>query len=135
MPNMPASAAEATSVVKRRSFKSAWFDKAASKRGILDKELCGAIQEVMRGQADDLGGGVWKKRLNKNRDRSIIVAKGGLNWFFVFLFQKKDRANIDVSELAEFKFLASRYAKLTAKQLSALLKSHEIVEICENEIE
>ena len=135
MPNKPASDAEATSLAMRRSFKSAWFNKAASKRGILDKELCQAIDEVMLGQADDLGGGVWKKRLNKNRDRSIIVAKGGLNWFFVFLFQKKDRGNIEASELAAFKLLASSYAKLTAGQLAALLNSHAIVEICNNEIE
>lgn len=135
MPNKPASAAEATSLVKRRSFKSAWFHKAASKRGILDMELCGAIEEVMLGQGDDLGGGVWKKRLNKNRDRSIIVGKGGLNWFFVFLFQKKDRGNIDASEVAAFKLLASSYAGLTAGQIAALLNSQEMVEICNNEID
>jgi hypothetical protein len=135
MPNKPAVPAETIALVKRRTFKSAWFANAASKRGILDTELCEAIKEVLLGQADDLGGGVWKKRLNKNRDRSIIIAKGGINWFFVFLFQKSDRSNIASNELVAFKLLASTYARLTEAQLTALLRSHEIVEICNNEIE
>lgn len=63
-----------------RTFKTAWFAKAARKALIKDDELCEAIQEVMKGQADDLGGGVFKKRLNKNRHRSIILAKGRRHW-------------------------------------------------------
>ncbi len=59
-----------------RAFKTAWFAKAARKALINDEELCEAIGEVRLGQADDLGGGVFKKRLDKNRRRSIIVAKG-----------------------------------------------------------
>jgi hypothetical protein len=59
-----------------RVFQTAWFAKAASKGRISEQELCIAIGQVMLGQADDLGGGVFKKRLNKNRDRSIILAKG-----------------------------------------------------------
>lgn len=44
-----------------RTFKTAWFSRAAHKARIKDVELCEAIQEVMKGQADDLGGGVLKK--------------------------------------------------------------------------
>ena len=62
-----------------RVFKTAWFSKAASKASIKDDELCKAIQQMMKGQADDLGGGVFKKRLNKNMFRAIILAKEGLN--------------------------------------------------------
>ena len=43
-----------------RTFKTAWFSKAARKARIKDGELCKAIQEVMDGQADDLGGGVFE---------------------------------------------------------------------------
>ena len=59
----------------------------------------------MLGQADDLGGGVFKKRLRKNQYRSIIVAKGGRYWVYVFLFAKQDRANIEDDELREFRAL------------------------------
>ncbi|WP_202800491.1 type II toxin-antitoxin system RelE/ParE family toxin [Novosphingobium sp. Rr 2-17] len=34
-----------------RTFKTAWFVKAARKARISDDELCEAIQEVMKGQA------------------------------------------------------------------------------------
>ena len=69
----------------QRVFKTAWFTRAARKAHIRDDELCEAIREVMLGQADDLGGGVFKKRLNKNMHRSIVLAKGGKYWFFAYL--------------------------------------------------
>lgn len=65
-----------------RTFKTARFTKAARKTRIADAELCEAIAEVMKGQADDLGGGVYKKRLSRNLHRSIIIAKGGRYWFY-----------------------------------------------------
>jgi hypothetical protein len=65
-----------------RVFKSAWFSKAARKARISDRDLCHAIEQVMRGQADDLGGGVFKKRVNDNMHRSIILAKAGQWWIF-----------------------------------------------------
>lgn len=54
----------------KRTFKTAWFAKAARNARITDDKLCEAIQEVMKGQADDFGGGVFKKRRNGNRHRS-----------------------------------------------------------------
>jgi RelE toxin of RelE / RelB toxin-antitoxin system len=59
-----------------RVFKTAWFSRAARKAHIADGELCSAIRQVILGQADDLGGGVYKKRLGKNLYRSIIVTRG-----------------------------------------------------------
>jgi hypothetical protein len=43
-----------------RSFKTAWFAKAARKARIKDDELCEAIRDIRKGQADDLGGGSSK---------------------------------------------------------------------------
>lgn len=83
-----------------RVFKTRWFSKAARKALIKDTELCEAIAEVLRGQADDLGGGVFKKRLNKNLRRSIILARGRKYWIYTYLFAKKDRENIEDDELA-----------------------------------
>lgn len=113
-----------------RAFKTNWFAKAAKKRGITDQELCKAIEEVIAGQADELGGGVFKKRLNKNMDRSIVLAKGGQNWIFVFLFQKADRENIADDELAAFKLLAATFGRLKQSDVAGLLASKELVEIC-----
>lgn len=61
---------------------------------------------MVAGQADDLGGGVFKKRLNKNMHRSIVLAKGGRYWIFEYLFAKKDRANVQGDELEDFRTLA-----------------------------
>jgi hypothetical protein len=113
-----------------RTFKTAWFSKAARKARIKDGELCEAIQEVMKGQADDLGGGVFKKRLNKNMHRSIILAKGGQYWIYEYLFAKKDRANIENDELEDFRTLAKSYATLSDKQVAQLLEDKDLTEIC-----
>lgn len=118
-----------------QTFKTAWFAKAARKARIKDDELCEAIQEVMRGQADDLGGGVFKKRLNKNMHRSIILAKGGRYWIYEYLFAKQDRANIEDDELEDFRVLAKSYATLNEAQVARLLENKDLTEICHGDEE
>lgn len=113
-----------------RAFKTAWFAKAARKALIDDDELCEAIAEVRKGQADDLGGGVFKKRLDKNRSRSIILAKGGVHWVYAYLFAKRDRDNIDDKELVGFRKLAKAYERLDDQQIDRLLKDGDFTEIC-----
>lgn len=116
-----------------RTFKTAWFSKTARKAHITDAELCEAIRQVMQGQADDLGGGVFKKRLNSNMHRSIILAKGGRYWVYEYLFAKKDRENIEDDELAAFRMLAKGYAGLTSRQLVQLLQDQDLTEICHDD--
>ncbi|RXH58337.1 putative cytoplasmic protein [Granulicella sibirica] len=89
------------------------------------------MHQVMLGQADDLGGGVFKKRLGRNLFRSLIVAKGRQYWIYTYLFAKKDRANIDEDELRSFKALAELYARKTDKDLTRELQLQELVEICQ----
>ena len=113
-----------------RVFKTGWFAKAARKALITDAELCSAIRQVMLGRADDLGGGVFKKRLGKNLYRSIIVAKGGRYWIYEYLFAKQDRPNIGIEELDRFRKLAAAYAVLNPEQVDKLLKNERWVEIC-----
>jgi hypothetical protein len=113
-----------------RVFKTAWFSRAAKKVHIRDNELCEAIQQVMKGQADDLGGGVFKKRLNKNLHRSIILAKGRKYWVYTYLFAKKDRANIQDDELTAFRNLANLYAQKTDTEIARELENKELLEIC-----
>ena len=115
-----------------RVFKTAWFTRAARKARIGDDELCQAIQQVMAGQADDLGGGVFKKRLNDNMHRSIIVAKGGQYWVYTFLFAKQDRANISPDELVAFRKLAAAYAQMTVFEVNAGLRNGDLLEICDD---
>lgn len=113
-----------------RIFKTSWFNKAAKKARIKDSELCRAIEQVLKGQVIDLGGGVFKKRLNENRHRSIILAKSEFYWVYEFLFAKKDLDNIDDNELENFRKLAGIYAKLSEDQIEELLQNQSLVEIC-----
>ena len=116
--------------VSERVFKTAWFSKAVRKAHIGDAELCSAFRQVMAGQADDLGGGVYKKRLGKNLYRSIIVARGCRYWVYVYLFAKKDRANIEAVELVEFREVAGLYSCKTDDEISRQLNLNELEEIC-----
>jgi hypothetical protein len=116
-----------------RAFKTARFSKDAKKAKIKDIELCLAIQQVLLGQVDDLGGGVFKKRLNNNQHRSIILAKGGKYWIYEYLFAKKNRENIEDDELLAFRQLANSYAGLTEHQVSQLLVNEDFVEICHDD--
>jgi hypothetical protein len=113
-----------------RVFKTTWFAKEARKAKISDGDLCRAIEQVIQGQSDDLGGGVFKKRLNDNMHRSIIVAKAGRYWIYTYLYAKKDRANITVDELAGFKKLAKDYGCADDNKFAALLRNKELMEIC-----
>ena len=114
-----------------RVFKTRWFSKAARKALIKDYELFEAIAEVMKGQGDDLGGGVFKKRLNNNMHRSIIVARGRTYWVYTYLFAKKDRENIDDDELDAFRDLADVYAAKSAEDIAKELAAKELMEICD----
>ncbi|EDO1447762.1 type II toxin-antitoxin system RelE/ParE family toxin [Salmonella enterica subsp. enterica serovar Enteritidis] len=84
-----------------RTFKTRWFNREAKPHTIKDDELSEAINAVLQGKADNLGGGVYKKRLNQNRYR----------------------------ELAGFRELAKHYACLTEDQITALINNKELVEV------
>ena len=116
--------------ITQRTFKTARFSKDAKKVSITDADLCEAITQVLAGQADDLGGGVFKKRLNSNMYRAMILARGGKYWVYEYLFAKKDQGNIQADELAGFRLLAKGYAALTPAQLSRLLTDKDLMEIC-----
>ena len=76
---------------------------------------------------------MFKKRLDKNRSRSIILAKGRRYWVYAYLFAKKDRANIDDDELKAFRKLADLYAEKTDVEIDLELKAKVIVEICHDQ--
>ncbi|WP_426205658.1 type II toxin-antitoxin system RelE/ParE family toxin [Pseudomonas sp. TWP3-1] len=112
-----------------RLFKTKGFAIKAGRAWISDEELLEAFTQMLDGQADNLGGGVWKKRLNSNRHRSIVLAKGGRYWIYQVLFAKQDQSNIRPAELADLRKLAKAYAQLTEGQIEGLLAMKEFVEI------
>jgi hypothetical protein len=112
-----------------RLFKSAWFARAARRAGISDAALRQAVLEVLAGRAEDLGGGVFKKRLADNRHRAIILARGGRCWVYQYLFAKQDRANIDADELRAFRDLAKAYSLLDQAKVEAMVRLGDWIEI------
>lgn len=113
-----------------RISKTKWFNRAAKVAGITDVELCRAARQLMQGMGDDLGGNVWKKRLDQNRRRGIVVNKIGHFWFFVFLFAKSDRENINDRELKDFRKVAANLGKLRDTEIDSLVELQALVEIC-----
>jgi hypothetical protein len=119
--------------IRLRAFKTAWFSKHAIKAGIDDHKLCQAIDEMNAGQWDaDLGGNVFKKRLNDNRHRSIVLSKTDAYWFFTFLFAKADQENISKDELKGFKKLAKDYSLYSDKDIKIGLENKDLMEICDD---
>ncbi len=113
-----------------RCFKTKYFAKQARKANIDDEELCRTLKDLSAGKGTDLGGGVFKKRLNENRHRSIIVAKSDDYWVLEFLFGKKHTENITSAALDGFRTLADTYAVLKTDQLAKLLEDQALKEIC-----
>jgi hypothetical protein len=112
-----------------RVFQTAWFAKKARSAGISIADLSKAAMELDAGHGDDLGGNIWKKRLDKNTKRGIVVNKIGDFWVFVYLYAKSDRENIDERELRDFKRLARDYGRAKRADIDEMLNSKELVEI------
>jgi len=77
--------------------------------------------------------GFFKKRLNKNMYRAIILARGGRHWVYEYLFAKQDRDNIEDDELAAFRQLGKSYATLSDQQITQLVRNGDFTEICHDD--
>ena len=87
------------------------------------------MAEVMKGQTDDLGGGVFKKSLNRNKHRSIVLARGRRYWF-IFTCLPRMTEN---DELDTFRDLADVYAAKTEVEITKELAAKDLVEICHDD--
>ncbi len=115
--------------LKQQVYKTKWFAKAARKAEIADSDLFEAISQIEKGLGDDLGGGVWKKRLLKNRWRGIVLTQGRYGWLFTYLFAKADRENIGDDELATFKMLARDISAYSASDVRDAVKTKVWMEV------
>lgn len=91
--------------------------------------LCAATKQVQQGLSVNLGGGIFKKRLNENRYRCIILIWSDY-CVYQYLFAKKDRENIDDSELIDFQKLVNKYCQLSENQIEKLIENGALMEIC-----
>ena len=85
----------------------------------------------------DLGGKVYKKRVpmpgrgKRGGARTILGSNLGQRWFFLFGYEKNERATIDERELAALQKLA--LLALDTKLLERSLAEGELMEICHEE--
>jgi len=120
----------------RRVFKSKWFQRFAKKEGIADETLMDAIYRAEKGQIDaNLGGGVLKQRIARPGEgksggyRSIVLFRQGERAVFLYGFSKSERDNIEADEEKAFKQAAKHVLALTDKQMVALVKNGDFVEV------
>jgi hypothetical protein len=121
----------------KRVFKTRYFNRWMRKTALSDHALCLAVAEMASGLIDaDLGGGVVKKRValdgrgKSGGARTLIATNKGSRWFFVFGFEKNERANISDDELAALKETAEILLARTTSQLEVALADASLLEIC-----
>jgi hypothetical protein len=121
----------------KRVFKTRHFGRWMRKTKLTDSALCSAVAEMAQGLIDaDLGGGVVKKRVGlagrgkRGGARTLVATNKGNRWFFVFGFEKNDRANIGADELEALQDLAHDLLARTGPQLDLAVNKQTLEEIC-----
>ncbi len=95
-----------------------------------------AVAEMVQGLIDaDLGGRVVKKRVGlagrgkRGGARTLVATNKGNRWFFVFGFEKNERANIGDDELEALQEIAEQLLARTGRQLDEAVKDGSLLEI------
>ena len=120
-----------------RVFKTRSFDRWMRKTALTDEALCAAVREMIQGLIDgDLGGGVVKKRVGlagrgkRGGARTLVATNRGNRWFFVFGFEKNERANISAEEKEALQGIAQDLLSSTGTELDVAAKDGSLQEIC-----
>jgi hypothetical protein len=121
----------------KRVFKTRHFHRWMHKTDLIDPALCSAASEMANGLIDaDLGGGVVKKRVplpgrgKRGSTRTLVATNRGNRWFFVFGYEKNDRANVSSRELEALQALATDLLQLDSKALDRQVEQEALLEIC-----
>jgi hypothetical protein len=107
------------------------------KTDLSNEDICAGVSEMITGLINaELGGGVVKKRIalpgrGKSGGARLLVATNKCSrWFFIFGFEKNERANIDRKELEALQEIATNLLGLDSKQLDAHVSNGSLQEIC-----
>ena len=106
------------------------------KAGLTDDGLRIAVSEMAQGLVDaDLGGHLVKKRValpgmgKRGGVRTIVATKRAGRWFFLYGFEKNERANVHADELKVLQEVAEVLLEFDERQLAAALAAGELVEV------
>ncbi len=121
---------------KKRIFKTKTFAKWLKSSELTDQDLVGAVMEISKGLYDvDLGCNVLKKRIaigNRGKShgvRTVVETKLSTHWFFIFGFEKNERANINNVELAYLQKTAKTLLESTSSKIEKLLNDKILIEV------
>jgi len=120
-----------------RVFETRHFARWMRKSALTDEALCAAIDEMRQGLIDaDLGGGIVKKRValpgrgKRGGARTLVATRKADRWFYVFGFEKNERATVSAAELEALQILAEELLSRTDKDLDALMQTDKLIEMC-----
>lgn len=118
-------------VLKRRDFARWQAGEAFS-----DSVLCEAINEMERGLIDaDLGGCLYKKRVARAGGgksggyRTLLSAKLGSRYVFLFGFAKGARANVKAQEKKALRYAGKVFLSLSSDALNLALQAGTLEEV------
>jgi hypothetical protein len=121
---------------KKRIFKTKIFARWLKSSELTDRDLVGAVMEISKGLYDaDLGCNLFKKRIaigNRGKShgvRTIVATKLSSHWFFIFGFEKNERANINNVELAYLQKTAKALLESTTSKIEKLLNDKVLIEV------
>ena len=123
--------------MNRRILKTKHFARWMKKTELTDEALCLAVDEMEQDLIDaDLGGNLYKKRVGlANRGkrggaRTLLATNLGNRWFFMFGFEKNDKANITNEEKEVALGLAKELLQMPEAIINARIELKKLEEIC-----
>jgi hypothetical protein len=123
--------------MNKRVLKTKHFARWMKKTELTDEALCLAVDEMEQDLIDaDLGGNLYKKRVGlANRGkrggaRTLLATNLGNRWFFMFGFEKNDKANITNEEKEVALGLAKELLQMPEAIINARIELKKLEEIC-----
>ena len=117
------------------------FTRLARREGLTDLYVCQAVAEMNTGLSDaNLGAGLFKKKRiampgqgKRGSWRALLGFQAGKKAFFLYLFPKNSRDNIEGDETKALKRLARYYLTLKPSEIKTALQCGELEEVSCNE--
>lgn len=115
-------------------YKTKVFQRKFKKSGLSDANLVDACKDMEKGLVSaDYGGHLYKQRIAREGQgksggyRTMIGAKLGDKYFFLYLFDKGSKGNIDDKEEVALKKLAELYLNKAQDWLDERLEDGQLI--------
>lgn len=112
------------------------FTRLAAREGLTNAHICTAVAEMNNGLIDaNLGAGLFKKRIampgqgKRGSWRILLGFQVTRKAFFLYLFPKNSRDNIENDELKALKRLTKYYLTMNSDEIETAVKCGELTEV------